>query len=369
MRILLLASTYPRRPGDAVAPWAGDFAEQLAVAGAEVTVLTQETDETAVGTDRVRVLTFPWRRAPRRVVTLLTPSPGNAVRIASYFREGRRALDHLCEEWRPGACLAFWAVPMGLLARSASQRHGIPYAVWALGADIYVAGRNPLLRPFVRAALRSAALRFADGEALRREVEELSELPCTFLPTGRVLPPADPYRGDRPAVVFVGRFEPVKAPEVLLEAGGLLAERRVELELHLAGSGSLEESLRARVETLPLPVRFHDDAGADEVASLLRGAACMAIPSRAESIPVVFGEALQTGAPLVVSDVGDMGELGRSGAALVVPPDDAAALADAIERVLSGAWAAEPARREELTRAFDPRIAASDALEALMRVA
>jgi len=368
MRVVVLSSTYPCEPGDAVAPWAADFTEALAEAGAEVIVLTGTTERPHRSTSQVEVHAFPWRGVHGRVVSLLEPSPANALRIASYFRQGRRALSELCEEWRPDVLFALWAIPMGLLARSASRRLGLPYAVWALGADVYRAGRSPFLRPFVRAALRDASLRFADGYALLREVEELSGRACSFLPTGRKLPPAEPYVGERPVVLFVGRFEPVKAPEILLEAADRLAADGVELELHLAGSGSLEGQLRERARTLRAPVSFHIDARDEEIASLMRGAACVAIPSRAESIPVVFGEALQAGAPLVVSDVGDMGELGRSGVALFVPPDSSEVLADAIAQVLQGRWRPDPGRLEELARAFDPAGAARSAVAAFTEI-
>lgn len=367
MRVALLSSTYPVAPGDAVAPWAADFAEQLAAAGAHVVVLTHAVEESHRSTDRVEVRAFPWRGHRGRVVTLLSPSPRNVLRIASYFLRGRRALREVVDEWRPDAVIALWAVPMGLLARVASG--GVPYAVWALGADIYRAGRNPFLRPFVRAALRGAALRWADGEELRREVEELSGLPCGFLPTGRTLPAVEPARFERPGILFVGRLEPVKAPEILLEAAALLADRGVEFELHLAGTGSLEDGLRRQAARVGAPVVFHGDLGAEALAALHRGAACVTIPSRAESIPVVFGEALQARTPLVVSDVGDMGKLGRSGAALVVPPEDAEALARALARVVRGEWRPDPERLDELARTFDPGDAARRALAELAAVA
>ena len=124
MRVAVLSSTYPCEPGDAVAPWAGDFTEALAEAGAEVVVLTGATEQPHRSTARVEVRAFPWRGVQGRVVSLLEPSPANALRIASYFRQGRRALSELCEEWRPDVLFALWAIPMGLLARSASRRLG-----------------------------------------------------------------------------------------------------------------------------------------------------------------------------------------------------------------------------------------------------
>src|SRR3972149_2764008 len=101
MGVGVLSSTYPCEPGDAVAPWAADFTEALAEAGAEVVVLTGATERPHRSSSLVEGRAFPWRGVRGRVVSLLEPSPANALRIASYFRQGRRALSELCKEWRP----------------------------------------------------------------------------------------------------------------------------------------------------------------------------------------------------------------------------------------------------------------------------
>ena len=63
--------------------------------------------------------------------------------------------------------------------------------------------------------------------------------------------------------------------------------------------------------------------------SLYESSDCVVIPSRSESIPLVFSEALNFDKELIVTDVGDMGMLGRQyGVAWVVPPEDA----DRVER-------------------------------------
>jgi len=70
----------------------------------------------------------------------------------------------------------------------------------------------------------------------------------------------------------------------------------------------------------------------DVVASYLSSCDCLVVPSRSESLPVVFAEAVQAGIPLLVTDVGDMGRLARKHNLMPpVPPGDAAALASAMK--------------------------------------
>jgi glycosyltransferase involved in cell wall biosynthesis len=63
---------------------------------------------------------------------------------------------------------------------------------------------------------------------------------------------------------------------------------------------------------------------------------CLVVASRNESIPIVFSEALQASLPMLVTDVGDLGELARRhGLAAPVPPADAVALAAAMNTFIS----------------------------------
>ena len=79
--------------------------------------------------------------------------------------------------------------------------------------------------------------------------------------------------------------------------------------------------------------RYLSDA---ELAAALRRADVVVLPYRRIDNSGVLAAALAFGAPLVMSDVGGFGELHRSdGVGELVPPGDAAALADALGRLLA----------------------------------
>jgi glycosyltransferase involved in cell wall biosynthesis len=99
---------------------------------------------------------------------------------------------------------------------------------------------------------------------------------------------------------------------------------------------------------------------ASHLAAYMKACDCLVIPSRRESIPVVFSEAVQMGIPMLVTDTGDMGTLAREhGLMDPVPPEDIDALARAMR-----AFADDPAAlkrrfdaaRPKLLRMFDPEI-------------
>jgi glycosyltransferase involved in cell wall biosynthesis len=94
------------------------------------------------------------------------------------------------------------------------------------------------------------------------------------------------------------------------------------------------------------------------LASLYESSDCVVIPSRSESIPLVFSEALRFNKELIVTDVGDMGMLGRQyGVARVIPPKNIRALKEVMKKRAdlkdNGNEERNEAGRKELNRLFD----------------
>lgn len=140
---------------------------------------------------------------------------------------------------------------------------------------------------------------------------------------------------ERPYVLGVGRLEAQKGFDVLIDAVARLG--RPDLDLLLAGDGSLRAPLEAHAAACGVAarVRFLGATDRATTVALFRGAAVVACPSRFEGLPLVCVEALAAGRPVVASRVNGIPELvvdGETG--LLVPPDDPAALAAALGRVL-----------------------------------
>jgi len=111
------------------------------------------------------------------------------------------------------------------------------------------------------------------------------------------------------------------------------------------------EEIRTLVKRLPpgrveLIDRFIED---EEAALLLKSSSLVVLPySSFAAQSGVLHDALAQGLPVVVTDVGALGQSVRSwGIGQVVPPDDSGALADAIREILT------PNRYEEARRAVE----------------
>ncbi len=150
--------------------------------------------------------------------------------------------------------------------------------------------------------------------------------------------------GDRPLVVAVGRLHQQKGYDVLLDAVARWQARlQPEPLVAVAGDGPLHDELQARITAAGLAVRLLGRRG--DVADLLAAADLCVLPSRWEARSLTAQEALRSGTALVATRTGGLPEL-LGDAAVLVPVGDAAALADAVVRVLS-----DDAHRAELADA------------------
>jgi len=147
--------------------------------------------------------------------------------------------------------------------------------------------------------------------------------------------------------VCVARLDHHKGIDVLLRALSLLQAPRPSLDL--VGIGWEENRLRELARRLSLGdrVRFRGQLDRDELAGCLVGATVFVLPSRSENFPLAILEAMHAGVAVVTTRVGGIPEAVRNGLeALVVPPEDPAALAEALARALN-----DRALRQRLTAA------------------
>jgi glycosyltransferase involved in cell wall biosynthesis len=243
---------------------------------------------------------------------------------------------------------------------------GIPYSFTAHGSDLHVD------RTMLPTKVREAAFVVTISEDNRRVIEDS----CGSAADGRVavihcgvdpaaFHPRHDVRDGPLRIVAVGTLHEVKGQAHLIDACRRLVERDVEFTCRIVGSGPDRDKLAARIDTLGLGERvtLAGQMTSDAVADELAAADVLVAPSvptrggKREGIPVVLMEAMATGLPVVASRLSGIPELVTDGVdGLLVPPGDAEAIADALERLAS-----EPglrrtlgaAGRETILRAFD----------------
>lgn len=153
-------------------------------------------------------------------------------------------------------------------------------------------------------------------------------------------PPADLAEFGIPArsrvILSVGRLDPQKGPDVLLEAFLLLASRYAAAHLLLVGSGPMADALQRAAREYGLEQRVHFAGWRGDVPELMRAASILALPSRWEGMPNVVLEAMAAGLPVVASRVEGIGDLVRDGeTGRLVEPDHPDAVAAALGELLA----------------------------------
>jgi glycosyltransferase involved in cell wall biosynthesis len=139
-------------------------------------------------------------------------------------------------------------------------------------------------------------------------------------------------------LLAVGSVVPRKGFELLIEALSRIPDRAWRLTC--AGSLDRAPATASRVQQLVADyqlggrVTFTGELGAEDLAVLYRGADLFVLPTFYEGYGMVVAEALARGLPVISTPVGGIPDLVMPDAGILVPVADAAALADALARVI-----------------------------------
>jgi glycosyltransferase involved in cell wall biosynthesis len=210
-----------------------------------------------------------------------------------------------------------------------AKRRGLPTAATIHGAAFL---------PFARRRPRLAAtvLRHADlVTCLDRQVLEIVRTMAPATQVELVANPVPLYSGIPPAdqtaetVLFAGEIGIRKGADVMFGAWEIVSRERTGARCILAGPRTdLQIPDLERLEIRP-PVT------SEEMVELLSQARVVALPSRAEGMPMILTEAMSAGRPFISTAVGGISELAAGGGGTLVPIADADALASALVELLA----------------------------------
>ena len=244
---------------------------------------------------------------------------------------------------------------------------GTPFSFTAHAHDIYV--DRHMLAQKVRAAAFVIAISEYNKELIVQHCgpdvrDKVFVVHCGVDTT--LFQPRTKARRDGPLnVVCVGSLEEKKGQRYLVDACRILKSRGVDFICHLIGDGQTRQALEQQIQEAGLTGQVVLEGGRprDEVARFLQQADVVALPSiitksgKMEGIPVALMEPLACEVPVVSTRISGIPELVEDGVTgLLVPPADATALANALERLVQ-----EPdlgrqmgrAGREKVLREFD----------------
>jgi len=345
MRVLHVVKKFPPLVGgDATAVAALAWAQRRA--GDEVEVLTS-TPSAAGGTGEAVEDPRVHRVGPPQTSAQLDRITFRRARGLAAMRSW---MDEHLGSWAPDVVHAH-AVDAGYAVSSTAKAHGIPTVLTCHGVWFPVHGRRSGRGRIEVALLRRGghrAVTAVDGTS----VAALASIgiAATLVPNGvDVEEFAGGARRDDPLrFLFAGRHEPQKGLDVLLEAVAIARkDAGTPFVVDVVGDGELTTGLRADARSRGLDgvVRFPGRLSRADLVAAFRSAGAFVLPSRFEGFPVTILEAWAARLPVIATTVGGIPEVCTEENAVLVPPNDARALAAAIVGL-----AQDPDRRERLGR-------------------
>jgi glycogen synthase len=373
VRILFVSIEYPPETPDGIGSYVAEIAPALVARGHDVHVLSclpgqrprdvvdrgvqvHRRDELRLrGLDRVRARKTTARIRHALACRLEAARLGLAfdvVEAADWMAEGLGFVVR-----RPAPLVVHLHTPLAVTSRYADSPNTLDLRV-AAALERAVARRADLVTSPSRRLLDEVGPEWLEGKPVR-----VVRLPIAPRP---VEPESAPDRAP-PVVLCVGRLEPLKAPELLVEAAAGLREK---LEVVFVGrSAAVREGkpygewLESLAREHGAPARIEAEVPRDELARFYLGARVVAVPSRHENLPYAALEALAYGRPVVCRASSGLAELLReSGAGAVVEEDTPAAFAAALRPFVDDpahAAAAGARARELVERHCSPDVIAA----------
>jgi glycosyltransferase involved in cell wall biosynthesis len=217
-------------------------------------------------------------------------------------------------------------------------------SVWDLTAVHHPNWCTPTARRYpalIRRAIEGGAWVHTGAQSVAAEIEEQFDIDSDRV---RVIPPGlgpvtdgalrEPRQGGAPYLLGIGRVEPRKDFPALVAAFDMVASGHPDLQLWIAGPrGWGEADLEGAIAAAVHRSRIQRLGWVEDVRALLAGAVAFVYPSRYEGFGFPPLEAMAAGVPVVATAVGSLPEV-LGNAALLVPPGDPAALAEALQAIL-----------------------------------
>ena len=338
MRVLNVNSLLDANTGGGCAERTFQLSRAFAVEGIDTTVLTLDlalTEERRRALGNVNVIALPCIQRRFRVPRF------DFARLVALAK----AVDvvHITDHW----------TPLNAVAYLAARRAGTPHVVCPAGA-LPIYGRSKILKRAFNYAVgyelvRNAAAWIAITASEQPQFAAYGVDPARVrvIPNGVELADFADHDtagfrrrvglGDEPFVLFMGRLNLIKGPDILLDAFARLRGDLARYHLVFAGPDEgLGENLRrfASKKGLSGRVHFAGHVSAVERASAYRAADLLVVPSRQEAMSLVALEAGACGTPVLITAQCGFDEVERSGGGLVALAS-ADALVEALNQLLS----------------------------------
>ncbi|HPC12199.1 MAG TPA: glycosyltransferase, partial [candidate division Zixibacteria bacterium] len=355
INLLVLTHNYPRRAGDHAGVFIALLAKHLEPHGLRPIVLAPHDPGAAEREDLEGVRVHRFRYAARdqdedvayrgHMQHIVLGSVSGVFRFRRFLHCWRAAAFDLLVRERIDAVAGHWLVPSGFVLKTIADRTTLPLVLSSHGTDVrlirkFAGAAYRYFRPlgrrldrwtFVSTFLRDAIAGLDPGLAPILEVLPLPHDETVFHRDPAV--PREPH-----TIVAVTRFTPQKRVDALVKAFALVAAHRPDTRLEIYGAGPGEHGIRALIDRFGLGerVRISPPIPQDRLRTVYNRAGMVVLNSHEEGFGLALSEAMLCGAPVIGAASGGITDIiAHERRGLLVEPDNTAALAEAILRLLA----------------------------------
>ncbi len=326
MKILSIASVYPRFEADQEVPWLRVSVSHLKNAGCQVHIIApSHKGLKSHEIDGVKVHRFRYAPANLEFLTHDEGAPSKIARnpflqllAIPYIISGSIKTLFLCLSIKPDILHVHWPFPHAFMAYFAAFFCKIPVILNFYGAELLLAKKKKWIRPILKMFIKKADLVIAISSFTAKEVKNIYDRNIEMLPYGTTLKITSNRQqcldSHKFRILFVGRHIERKGIEYLIKAAAILDSDK--FEIRIAGTGDLTEKLKeqAKKET-PKQVVFLGKLSKEELEKEYETANCFVLPAIVDSrgdtegLGVVLIEATEYGLPVIASDVGGIPDI------------------------------------------------------------
>src|SRR6478735_421732 len=322
MRILFVAHTYLRWPGDRAGAQVHRFAQAALARGDQVLALAPHASAAVVGDELlegVAVRRFRYASDARErigyqgAISKSIGDPAALLVLPQYLLRFRAAVRQAVIDFAPDVVSVHWWAPGAI----ATDGIATPVAVTCHGSDARLLGSNPLIRMIGRPILRRATAVSAVSEMMAGDLRRyagLDEVAVTRMPVddARFAPPAS--RPEPPVVLFAGNHIRAKGIDLILRAAATVRRAGASFKLRFVGDGPGrgEFEMLARALGINEIVEWAGTRTHDQMPAEFAAASVFILASRGprgEGLPLTVAEAMLSGCAVVATPAGGIPEL------------------------------------------------------------
>ncbi|MEO0132277.1 MAG: glycosyltransferase family 4 protein [candidate division WOR-3 bacterium] len=358
MRVLYIATAFPRHEGDIITPWLLEAVRRIKHRGIDVEVFTSSYkglgEQTLYGIKiyRFRYFFKKFETLTHEETAVDRVKKGflNKLLVIFYLIFGTRAIIHLTKRKKYDVIHTHWPLPHAIFGYFASKYSHARHVLYFHGVELmWVKKELKILKPFLRWAIRKADAVICNSSHTQARIKEIYDRDVLIIPSGQaamydlqahIVP--EHHKPKPEYILFVGRLVERKGVKYLIEAFVRIVDK-YPVRLKIIGEGPELPNLikLAKEKRVSDKVDFLGKVSTQELDSYYRNATLFVLPAivdtkgDTEGLGVVLIEALTYKLPVVASSVGGIVDIIKDReTGLLVPEKNSAALAEAISVLL-----------------------------------